>query len=367
MSNQFTKRGFTLIELLVVIAIIAILAAILFPVFARAREKARQTTCTSNQRQIVASMQMFAQDHEETLPNTASVWNDIEVDPGVLVCPTKGKNTVIGYSYNRYMAGSSLGEFDNPTAVILTADSDKSNNVITSWLDFASRHSNQCIMSYADGHVAPVSGITNPITAKLPIDLLTGLSGVFTDNQVIGNWTITKSPTSNVQMDSANGNPAPSLSVAYGGGTYASASYTFPTTPTANDSWEISGDIQFNTGGNSYGEFHAYDSANKEIVKLYLFGYSNTSYDFHLNGAYRPYGTGTAAAGDIIAAKVIGKWRPFKIMVANGQVLYQMDDIVYQTTPMGTSTWKDIKKITINGGYPHGFTIRADNLRFGAY
>ena len=62
MSTQNTKRGFTLIELLVVIAIIAILAAILFPVFARAREKARQTTCTSNQRQIMASVQMYVQD-----------------------------------------------------------------------------------------------------------------------------------------------------------------------------------------------------------------------------------------------------------------------------------------------------------------
>ncbi|MEI6521594.1 MAG: prepilin-type N-terminal cleavage/methylation domain-containing protein, partial [bacterium] len=59
------QKGFTLIELLVVIAIIAILAAILFPVFARAREKARQTTCTNNQRQIATTLLMYAQDHEE--------------------------------------------------------------------------------------------------------------------------------------------------------------------------------------------------------------------------------------------------------------------------------------------------------------
>ena len=58
------KKGFTLIELLVVIAIIAILAAILFPVFARAREKARQTTCANNQRQIAAAIHMYAQDHD---------------------------------------------------------------------------------------------------------------------------------------------------------------------------------------------------------------------------------------------------------------------------------------------------------------
>jgi prepilin-type N-terminal cleavage/methylation domain-containing protein/prepilin-type processing-associated H-X9-DG protein len=62
------KRGFTLIELLVVIAIIAILAAILFPVFARAREQARQSSCLSNQKQIGLAIIMYAADHDETLP-----------------------------------------------------------------------------------------------------------------------------------------------------------------------------------------------------------------------------------------------------------------------------------------------------------
>ncbi len=62
------KRGFTLIELLVVIAIIAILAAILFPVFARAREKARQASCQSNLKQIALGWQMYVQDYDETAP-----------------------------------------------------------------------------------------------------------------------------------------------------------------------------------------------------------------------------------------------------------------------------------------------------------
>jgi prepilin-type N-terminal cleavage/methylation domain-containing protein len=61
------RPGFTLIELLVVIAIIAILAAILFPVFARAREQARKTTCASNCRQIGLGLMMYAQDYDETL------------------------------------------------------------------------------------------------------------------------------------------------------------------------------------------------------------------------------------------------------------------------------------------------------------
>ena len=59
------RRGFTLIELLVVIAIIAILAAILFPVFARAREKARQASCSSNVKQLALGLLMYAQDYDE--------------------------------------------------------------------------------------------------------------------------------------------------------------------------------------------------------------------------------------------------------------------------------------------------------------
>src|ERR687883_602422 len=64
------RDAFTLIELLVVIAIIAILAAILFPVFAQARAKARQTACLSNLKQIGTGLMMYTQDYDETYPGT---------------------------------------------------------------------------------------------------------------------------------------------------------------------------------------------------------------------------------------------------------------------------------------------------------
>ncbi len=158
MRQQQPTNGFTLIELLVVIAIIAVLAAILFPVFARAREKARQTTCTSNQRQIAAAIMMFAQDHEESLPASGTVWQDLNVDPGVLTCPTKGKTTPNGYGYNFYLGNYAIGQIKDPTSLPLIADvvdapSMNIANLLYKSADADYRHSNKAIISYVDGHV----------------------------------------------------------------------------------------------------------------------------------------------------------------------------------------------------------------------
>jgi len=93
------QGAFTLIELLVVIAVIAILAAILFPVFAQAREKARQTSCLSNMRQMGLAVQMYVQDYDECLPLAATAtatgflnWHHL-VDPyarntQIWICPS---------------------------------------------------------------------------------------------------------------------------------------------------------------------------------------------------------------------------------------------------------------------------------------
>src|SRR5881392_1671009 len=74
MFTRWRKSGFTLIELLVVIAIIAILAAILFPVFAKARETARSASCKSNLKQIATGWMMYVQDYDERTPY--NWWSD---------------------------------------------------------------------------------------------------------------------------------------------------------------------------------------------------------------------------------------------------------------------------------------------------
>ncbi|HOM82029.1 MAG TPA: DUF1559 domain-containing protein [Armatimonadota bacterium] len=109
------RRGFTLIELLVVIAIIAILAAILFPVFARARENARKTTCLSNVKQLGNAMMMYVQDYDERFPGYYPPWP--ETGPGsswwegiypyvkndkVFVCPSYPRQQTT-WSYNAHV------------------------------------------------------------------------------------------------------------------------------------------------------------------------------------------------------------------------------------------------------------------------
>jgi prepilin-type N-terminal cleavage/methylation domain-containing protein len=153
------EGGFTLIELLVVIAIIAILAAILFPVFAKARDRARQTSCLSNLRQLGIGSAMYVEDYDEMLipdafrppggnpPTTAPIWPAYVMpyvrNKQILVCPnavstgwyvdTWGERGRLPYGLNRDTADRvsnlplALATFAEPARTIWMADSAAGN------------------------------------------------------------------------------------------------------------------------------------------------------------------------------------------------------------------------------------------------
>ncbi len=182
------RRGFTLIELLVVIAIIAILAAILFPVFAKAREKARQASCTSNVKQISLAVLMYAQDYDERFPPERNgidalewfrtgtiVWTTYaNYQPLVFayvknreafMCPssrfgTTAEQFAYDYSMNSSLSTGTpplkLGQVEVPAETLMIGDA------TYEWVDRAARiyarHNSGAILGFCDGHVKWMRG-----------------------------------------------------------------------------------------------------------------------------------------------------------------------------------------------------------------
>jgi prepilin-type N-terminal cleavage/methylation domain-containing protein/prepilin-type processing-associated H-X9-DG protein len=183
------RRGFTLIELLVVIAIIAILAAILMPVFAKVREKGRQTSCTSNNKEIATAVMMYAQDYDNITPYVKDAfgftwWGGVQAyvqNAQVFRCPSNtpipGQQTPTDYLFNGIFShGRKLRQIQTPAEQIMLAErlntdddvdyhcfytlgpyftanaaTEPAINVLTSVEP--ARHSGGSVYAFADGHV----------------------------------------------------------------------------------------------------------------------------------------------------------------------------------------------------------------------
>jgi prepilin-type N-terminal cleavage/methylation domain-containing protein/prepilin-type processing-associated H-X9-DG protein len=201
------KKGFTLIELLVVIAIIAILAAILFPVFAKAREKARQSSCLSNLKQLGIATLSYAQDYDERLsplyqlsaPHTpsgsASVCNyytwpeDIAPyikNDQVFQCPSKqfpqpftGGQYATAYNRVGCYGAIALGTINSPAELVIMYDGtgewdtywsavdlaslmsgQVSGNATATRITYVRRHNDGANATYCDGHSKWINSAT---------------------------------------------------------------------------------------------------------------------------------------------------------------------------------------------------------------
>ena len=165
--------GFNLIELLIVIATIAMLASILLPVFAQAREKARQTACLNNQRQIAMALLLNVQDNNEIFPAASNAWGRLALPAKTTTCPDNG-----GYVLNLDISAQSLARFTSAAATWASADgltqsgvsvipaasfnaASEANtltaapavNVAYLGADVLARHNNMTIASYVDAKI----------------------------------------------------------------------------------------------------------------------------------------------------------------------------------------------------------------------
>ncbi|NCO34478.1 MAG: hypothetical protein AUJ92_19410 [Armatimonadetes bacterium CG2_30_59_28] len=160
--------GFTLIELLTVITIIAILAAMLFPVFAKAREKARTASCVSNVKQLCTAWVMYASDYDECSCGCGmgQPWHQ-RLTPycrntQIHKCPSDTRDSVsCSYAYNHDSAGRIIDQIgDDPTHMIVFVDSNQTMISDMSQVKPVSeggrlepRHSEGLVVGYVDGHV----------------------------------------------------------------------------------------------------------------------------------------------------------------------------------------------------------------------
>jgi prepilin-type N-terminal cleavage/methylation domain-containing protein/prepilin-type processing-associated H-X9-DG protein len=383
--------GFTLIELLVVIAIIAILAAILFPVFAKAREKARASTCTNNQKQLVTAILMYAQDHEEVLPATATIWGDVSLDKGVLICPTKGKRTANGYGYNLALSEFALGDVDKPVSTVVTADSSAASNILIAPSSAELRHGKKAIASYLDGHVESTAAVL--AYPPLAQDLFENLpTGTLVNGQ--NNWTREGkyrtaygpelvdagvgfpggdagggSNCHEINYTMAVGNPAPCLMLRQqsDGQGYEKAWRTV-SVPAGLQSWVLSMDIYWPHADRYVEDLIIYDNTNKEIVRFERSDWNNTGYrvDLNYNTSTRKniFTSTTAGSTD----QVMSGWRSLTLVGVGGKVDCIFNGQLYTVGMRDTgAVWTAPAKIHlwIDAG-PGNTKMYIDNFKFGA-
>lgn len=141
------RPSFTIVELLVVVAIMGVLAAIMFPVFAKARENARQSSCLSNIKQLALATLQYAQDWDEVLPpaeNWAEAILPYHKNTQIRLCPTDTSGQTISYAMVSRLGGMKLADIPDPQQTILIYEVERGQPIY--------RHNDGMNVGYVDGH-----------------------------------------------------------------------------------------------------------------------------------------------------------------------------------------------------------------------
>ena len=199
-SRKFLS-GFTLIEVLVVVVIISMLAALLFPVFTRAQEKAAQTSCMNNLRQICMAVHMYTQDNNEQLPtNPGTSWASVfgkYLHTATFNCPSlpgiPGTTDNPDYGFNRQLFGKSMGKIITPSSLVIATDLSRTAMSGDFCVDFTNmetgidpRHNQGqafCV-AMADGSVKVLQLISGSPTATLSNAQVGFYPVTFADNPI---------------------------------------------------------------------------------------------------------------------------------------------------------------------------------------
>jgi prepilin-type N-terminal cleavage/methylation domain-containing protein len=194
MARSIRRRAFTLIEILAVVTILAILAAVMFPVFGRVRENGRRTVCASNAKQFALALLQYGQDHDESLVpihydsdgdvEWTSMLNSYVKNPQIFRCPSDTKSKDISYGLNQLVfldleehpnaQPVKLSQFQSPSQTIMLGETGTTDDLSTLKPDTSkllapsetlndaedarpcARHFDEVTLAFVDGHVKPM-------------------------------------------------------------------------------------------------------------------------------------------------------------------------------------------------------------------
>jgi prepilin-type processing-associated H-X9-DG protein len=344
------------------------------------------------------------------LPVADGVWGALNLDKGVLICPTYGTKYPNGYGYNNAISGLAIGEVANPSETIVCCDGKGANNIITTPNDVDARHAGKVIASYLDGH-AEINTIGECISSicVAGTDLMTGLPSAGTSTSYAADASMMPNTTpwlrgvsvsdaeawppngsrTYIKHYSSDGNPAPCILLHFGhdGGSslpYEYFSRALPAVSASASWWAAKADVKFlnKSATDSRTEMNMWvkDTSGNYIVNIERlnWNWSTNSHTYaklngtaFITGFWGPTGTNPSdAAGRAELDNLFSSWRTLRFVAYGGKVTMIYGNYFVTVTPTAGSNWKSPGSFGFqlgrdSGGAGGNMDLSVDNIAFG--